>query len=69
MFDFKKFVKKGLTDAIGKQDDHWVILNAAGWYEKGVLSADDLKEIEAQIDAKNAAVVETAEVRDEASNI
>lgn len=53
-FDFRNFVKKGLVDAIGKQPDHWVILNAAGWHEKGVLSKDDLKEIEAQIDAKNA---------------
>ena len=61
MFDFKNFVKKGIMDAIGKQPDHWVILNAAGWHEKGVLSEDDLKEIEAQIDAKNASAESPSE--------
>lgn len=54
MFDFRNFVKKGLLDAVGKQADHWVILNAAGWHEKGVLLEDDLAEIAEKIDAKNA---------------
>jgi hypothetical protein len=52
-FNFSKFVKQGLIDAIGKQGDHWVILNAASWHEKGVLSESDLSEIAATIDAKN----------------
>jgi hypothetical protein len=52
-FDFRRFVKKGLIDAIGKQGDHWVRLNAAEWHVKGVLNEEDLAEIEAVIDAKN----------------
>ena len=53
MFDFRNFVKKGLLDAVGKQADHWVILNAAGWHDKGVLLEDDLAEIQNCIDIKN----------------
>ena len=52
MFSLKSFVKKGLLDAVGKQADYWVILNAAGWMEKGVLSDVDLAEINAKIDAQ-----------------
>ena len=54
MFDMRGFIKKGLLDAVGKQADHWVILNAAGWHEKGVLTKSDLAEIDALIEAKNA---------------
>lgn len=61
MFNFRSFVKKGLIDAVGKQADHWVILNAAGWHEKGVLLEEDLKEINSLIEARNAPVVETTE--------
>ena len=32
--------------------DYQIILNAAGWLEKGVLSEDDLMEIQAEIDAQ-----------------
>ena len=48
MFEMRGFIKKGLLDAVGKQADHWVILNAAGWHEKGVLLKSDLAEIEAK---------------------
>ncbi len=41
MFNFGAFLKNGF-------------LNAAGWHEKGVLTEDDLAEIQAAIDAKNA---------------
>ena len=53
MFEFRKFVKKGLLDAVGKKADYWVRLNAAGWHDKGVLLEADLAEIEAAINAKN----------------
>lgn len=61
MFNFRSFVKKGLIDAVGKQADHWVILNAAGWHEKGVLLEEDLKEINALIEARNAPLNEPTE--------
>ena len=53
MFNFSDFIKRGLLDAVGKMADYKIILNAAGWYEKGVLSDIDLAEIEAAIDEHN----------------
>ena len=52
MFVLKDFIKKGLIDAVGKMPDYQVILNAAGWLEKGVLLESDLEEINAVIDAQ-----------------
>ena len=50
MFDFKEFLKKGLLDAVGKLPTYKIILNAAGWLEKGVLEETDLAEIQSAID-------------------
>ena len=52
MFSFKDFVKSGLLKAIGKMADYQVILNAAGWLEKGVLDETDLAEIDTAISAQ-----------------
>ena len=52
MFSLRAFIKKGLLDAVGKQPDYWVILNAAGWMEKGVLTEEDLAEIQAAMEAR-----------------
>lgn len=52
MFSLKDFIKKGLLDAVGKMADYQVILNAAGWMEKGVLDEADLAEISAKIEAQ-----------------
>lgn len=49
MFSLSEFVKKGLLSAVGKMADYQVILNATGWYEKGVLTEDDLAEIDTRI--------------------
>lgn len=38
-------------DAIGKMADYQIILNASGWLEKGVLTEDDLAEINAAMEA------------------
>ena len=46
MFSLRNFVKKGLLDAIGKLPDYQIILNATGWFEKGVLTESDLKEFD-----------------------
>ena len=35
MFSLKDFIKSGLLKAVGKMADYQVILNAAGWLEKG----------------------------------
>ena len=54
MFNLGTFIKGGLVAAVGKMADYQIILNAAGWFEKGVLSEADLAEIQAAIDEKNA---------------
>lgn len=54
MFSLKNFVKSGLLKAIGKMADYQVILNAAGWLEKGVLDEADLAEIDTAINAQYA---------------
>ena len=52
MFVLSEFIKKGLLDAVGKMADYQVILNAAGWHEKGVLTEEDLAEISTAIEAQ-----------------
>lgn len=52
MFSLKDFVKSGLLKAVGKMADYQVILNAAGWLEKGVLDETDLAEIDTAINAQ-----------------
>ena len=44
------FIKNGLLDAVGKMADYQVVLNAVGWLEKGVLSEEDLAEINTAIE-------------------
>ena len=58
MFNLKDFIKKGLLDAVGKMADYQVILNAVGWHEKGVLSEEDLAEVNALIEAQHVKVEE-----------
>lgn len=53
MFNYRNFLMTGFRDAVGKMADYQVILNANGFYEKGVLTEDDLKELQTLIDAKN----------------
>ena len=54
MFNLGAFIKGGLIAAVGKMADYQIILNAAGWFEKGVLTETDLAEIQTAIDDKNA---------------
>ena len=60
MFSFRDFVKQGFIRAVGNQPDYWIMLNAAGYADKGVLQMEDLAEIEAAINAQY--VTEEAEV-------
>ena len=56
MFSLKDFIKSGLLKAVGRMADYQVILNAAGWLEKGVLIESDVEEIQTAIN--NQYVVE-----------
>lgn len=51
-FTLSGFIKRGLIAAVGRMADYQIILNAAGWLEKGVLTEADLAEIQAAIDAQ-----------------
>lgn len=62
MFNLGTFIKNGFISAVGKMADYQIILNAAGWFEKGVLTETDLAEIQAAIDENNASVEEIAGV-------
>ncbi len=53
MFSLREFIKNGLLKAVGHMADYQIILNAAGWHEKGVLQNSDLEEVQAAIDAQN----------------
>jgi len=64
MFNLKDFIKGGLLKAVGKMADYQIILNAAGWLEKGVLTEEDLAEINNVIEANTQ---EQAEATDEVS--
>ena len=52
MFTLKNFIKSGLLKAVGYMADYQIILNAVGWFEKGVLTEGDLAEIQTAIDAQ-----------------
>ena len=64
-FTLKNYIKRGLIAAVGKMADYQIILNSVGWMEKGVLSEDDLADIQAAIDAQY--VVEEPETVEETS--
>ena len=51
MFNLQDFIKQGFLKAVGQMADHQIILNSAAWHEKGVLSAEDLADIQAAIEA------------------
>ncbi len=55
MFSLKDFVKNGFIKAVGKMADYQIILNAAGWLEKGVLDENDLADIQTAIDNYSSA--------------
>lgn len=54
MFNYRNFLMTGFRSAVGHMADYQVILNANGYYEKGVLTEDDLSELQAMIEEKNA---------------
>ena len=61
MFILRDFLMKGFRDAVGKMADYQVIFNANGYYEKGVLTEEDLAELQSMIDEKNKPTEKIAE--------
>lgn len=68
MFSLGNFIKNGFVAAVGKMADYQIILNAAGWFEKGVLSEADLAEIQSAIDEKNARIEAERAAEEEAES-
>lgn len=64
MFNLGTFIKNGFISAVGKMADYQIILNAAGWFEKGVLTETDLSDIKTAIDDKNARLEVESAVED-----
>lgn len=52
MFNFRMFLKKGFLGAVGNMADYQIRLNAVGYYEKGVLTEEDLVEIDRKIESQ-----------------
>ena len=69
MFNLGTFIKNGFISAVGKMADYQIVLNAAGWFEKGVLNEADLAEIQAAIDEKNALIEAERIAAEEAEQI
>lgn len=59
-FNMREYIKKGFIDAIGNMADYQIILNSAGYAEKGVLLEEDLAEIKTLIDEKNKKEIENS---------
>lgn len=51
-FNFEQFLLNGFLKAVGRMDDYKIILNASGWYDKGVLSDESMAKIQAAIQAQ-----------------
>ncbi len=62
MFSMRNFVKDGFLRAVGKMADYQIILNAAAWHEKGVLTIEDLEEIQNAVMPMKEATDEAGEV-------
>ena len=61
MFNYREYLMQGFRNAVGKMADYKVILNANGYYEKGVLTEDDLSELQELINLKNTPIEEVTE--------
>ena len=59
MFNYREFLMQGFKNAVGKMADYQIIFNANGFYEKGVLTENDLSELQELINAKNISPEET----------
>lgn len=68
MFSLREFLKKGFIDAVGKMSDYQIILNSAGWMEKGVLTEGDLAEINTAIEAQYIVSEPVEEAGEEIAN-
>ena len=55
MFKLNDYIMKLIKEMIGKEADYKVRELALGWFSKGVLTEEDLAEIDTLIEEKNTA--------------
>ena len=60
MFNYRDFLMTGFKNAVGKMADYQIILNANGYFEKGVLTEADLAKLFGLIEEKNTKSLEQA---------
>ena len=53
MFNYREFLMQGFINAVGRLADYQIILNANGYFEKGVLEESDLEILQNLICEKN----------------
>ena len=53
MFNYREFLMQGFINAVGRLADYQIILNANGYFEKGVLAESDLEILQNLICEKN----------------
>jgi len=53
MFTIRDFSKRGLFSAVGKLPDYQIILYAIEWYQSGLLTEEDLQQINTKLDLKS----------------
>ena len=58
MFSLREFVKDGFLQAIGNKPNYEIKLKSAEWLAKGVLTEEDLAEIETAMESKNTVTEE-----------
>lgn len=58
MFSLREFIKGGFLQAIGNKPDYEIKLKSADWFAKGVLTEEDLAEIETAMESKNTVTEE-----------
>ena len=61
MFSLQNFIKDGFLKAIGNKPDYEIKLKSADWFAKGVLTEEDLAEIETAIESKNTEFLKAQE--------
>ena len=58
MNSFRKLVLNGLLGQIGSVPDYRIRLNAVGWLDKGVLTLQDIQQLDAAMKARSGAAGE-----------
>ena len=53
MFSLREYIKGGFIQAIGNKPNYEIKLKSAEWLSKGVLTEEDLAEIESAMESKN----------------